>query len=145
LLTRRVARPTSNRVPPTGRIHDGPPVLAVPPPTEPEPEPPSPPVPLEAVVVVVDEPPPATVVVDDVSPPTVVVDEPGAVEDEVVEDESAVDEVVVAVPAAVSSSPRFPGLAIAKTTPTTNRSVAAAPRIANRRFRGDSPRLEWSG
>jgi len=77
--------------------------------------------------------------VDDVAPAAVVVD------DDVASSDDEVD-VEVDVPAAVSlSSARLPGLAIARTTPATKRIAAAAPRIANRRFRGDSPRLEWSG
>ena len=55
------------------------------------------------------------------------------------------DDEDVVVFAAVSLSPRFPGCAMASTTPTTKRRAAAAPRIANRRFRGDSPHLIWSG
>ena len=129
-------------MPPTGRIQAGPPVLAVPLPTEPEPEPPRPPVPLDAIVVVV-----ATDVDDDDVLSAIVEDvAPAAVVDDVASSDDEVDDVDVEVPAAVVlSSARLPGLATARTTPARKRIAAAAPRIANRRFRGDSPRLEWSG
>jgi hypothetical protein len=81
-----------------------------------------------------------TVVVDDVSPAAAVVLDPvPAVEP--VEPVSAVVDDDDAPVAAWSSSPRLPGWAIARTTPTMKRSAAAAPRIANLRFRGDSPHL----
>ena len=91
-------------------------------------------------VVALVEPPAVVAVVDDVSPAAAVVLEPV----EPVRDVDVDDEVDAPVDAS-SSFPRFPGWAIARTTPTMKRRAAAAPRIANRRFRGDSPHFVWSG
>ena len=137
--------PTSSSSPPTGRIHAGPPVLATPPGTSPAPSPPRPEpdgavvlvVALDGAVVAVD--PDVVAVVDDVSPAAAVVAVDPA------SDVDVDDDVDAAFDVSSFLSPRFPGCAIARTTPTTNSRAVAAPRIANRPFRGNSPRLDWSG
>jgi hypothetical protein len=91
------------------------------------------------LVEVVSLDPPVT---DDVVEPTTPLDV--VVAPKVVDDD---DEEDVVVAAAVSSppSPRLPGWATARTTPRAKTRPAAAPRIVNHRFRGDSPRWFESG
>jgi len=121
--------------------------LATPPGTSPAPSPPRPEpdgavvLDVDGAVVAVD--PVVVAVVDDVSPAAAVVLDPVVAVDPGTDVD--VDDEVDAPVDAWSSSPRLPGWAIARTTPTTKRRAAAAPRIANRRFRGDSPRFDWSG